>query len=171
MSATYHNLVVFYRVIGSILMMQIMGMMLPVQAAEIDTTAPLLTVYKDANCGCCEKWLTHISERGFSVNANNIDNLYEFKQSKGIPTSMQSCHTAVSSQGFVFEGHIPAKFISRFLATPPNDAIGLTVPAMPVGSPGMEYQDKFMPYHVLLMKTDGSSQVYAQVNTLEESVK
>ncbi len=58
-----------------------------------------------------------------------------------------------------------------FLATPPKDAIGLTVPAMPVGSPGMEYQDKFMPYHVLLMKTDGISQVYAQVNTLEESVK
>ncbi|WP_351122853.1 hypothetical protein [Shewanella sp. T24-MNA-CIBAN-0130] len=57
------------------------------------------------------------------------------------------------------------------MATPPKDAIGLTVPAMPVGSPGMEYQDKFMPYDVLLMKTDGSSQVYAQVNTLEESVK
>jgi len=171
MSAIYRNVIMFYRVIGSIFILQMMGMMLPVQAAELDTTTPLLTVYKDANCGCCEKWLTHISERGFSVNAHNIDNLYEFKQSKGIPTSMQSCHTAVSSQGYVFEGHIPAKFISRFLATPPKDALGLSVPAMPVGSPGMEYQDKFMPYQVLLMKTDGSSQVYAQVNTLEESVK
>ena len=76
-----------------------------------------------------------------------------------------------SSQGYVFEGHIPAKFISRFLASPPKDAIGLTVPAMPVGSPGMEYQDKFMPYQVLLLKNDGSSQVYAQVNSLEESVQ
>jgi hypothetical protein len=171
MSALYRNSIRFFRVIGTIFILQIMGGMLPAHAAEPGTTAPLLTVYKDANCGCCEKWLTHISERGFNVDAHNINNLYDFKQSKGIPASMQSCHTAVSSQGYVFEGHIPAKFISRFLATPPKDAIGLTVPAMPVGSPGMEYQDKFMPYQVLLLKNDGSSQVYAQVNSLEESVQ
>jgi hypothetical protein len=148
MSAIYRNSIMFYRVIGSIFIMQIMGMFLPVQAAALDTKDPLLSVYKDANCGCCEKWLTQISERGFIVNAHNIDNLYAFKQSKGIPTSMQSCHTAVSSQGYVFEGHIPVKLISRFLATPPNDAIGLTVPAIPVGSPGMEYPNKFMPYQL-----------------------
>ncbi|MCL1090315.1 DUF411 domain-containing protein [Shewanella baltica] len=171
MSALYRNAIRFFRVIGTIFILQIMGGMLPAHAAEPGTTAPLLTVYKDANCGCCEKWLAHISERGFSVDAYNINNLYEFKLSKGIPASMQSCHTAVSSQGYVFEGHIPAKFISRFLATPPKDAIGLTVPAMPVGSPGMEYQDKFMSYQVLLLKNDGSSQVYAQVNSLEESVQ
>lgn len=141
MSALYRNSISFFRVIGTIFILQTMGGILIARAAEPGTTEPLLTVYKDANCGCCEKWLTHISERGFSVSAHNINNLYEFKQSKGIPASMQSCHTAVSSQGYVFEGHVPAKFISRFLATPPKDAIGLTVPAMPVGSPGMEYQD------------------------------
>lgn len=170
MSALYRNSISFFRVIGTIFILQTMGGILIARAAEPGTTEPLLTVYKDANCGCCEKWLTHISERGFSVSAHN-NNLYEFKQSKGIPASMQSCHTAVSSQGYVFEGHVPAKFISRFLATPPKDAIGLTVPAMPVGSPGMEYQDKFMPYQVLLLKKDGSSEVYAQVNSLEESVQ
>lgn len=117
MSALYRNSISFFRVIGTIFILQTMGGILIARAAEPGTTEPLLTVYKDANCGCCEKWLTHISERGFSVSAHNINNLYEFKQSKGIPASMQSCHTAVSSQGYVFEGHVPAKFISRFLAT------------------------------------------------------
>jgi hypothetical protein len=138
-------------------------------AASLET--PILDVYKDANCGCCEKWLEHVNKRGFTANAHNITDLFEFKKSKHIPASVQSCHTAVSSEGYVFEGHIPAKFITQFLASPPNDSIGLAVPAMPVGSPGMEYQDKFRPYQVLLLKTDGSSQVYAQVNSLEESLQ
>ncbi|ABE56822.1 protein of unknown function DUF411 [Shewanella denitrificans OS217] len=132
---------------------------------------PELSVYKDANCGCCEKWLTHVEQRGFRVKSHNIDKLFEFKTAKGIPASLQSCHTAVSSQGYVFEGHIPAKFISAFLASPPKGALGLTVPAMPVGSPGMEYQDKFRPYQVLQLNADGSTYVYAEVKSLEESVQ
>jgi hypothetical protein len=132
---------------------------------------PELSVYKDANCGCCEKWLTHVEQGGFRVKSHNIDKLFEFKTAKGIPASLQSCHTAVSSQGYVFEGHIPAKFISAFLASPPKGALGLTVPAMPVGSPGMEYQDKFRPYQVLQLNADGSTYVYAEVKSLEESVQ
>jgi hypothetical protein len=134
-------------------------------------TLPTLSVYKDANCGCCEKWLTHVEQRGFQVKSHNIENLFEFKTTKGIPAALQSCHTAVSSQGYVFEGHIPAKFIREFLASPPEGALGLTVPAMPVGSPGMEYQDKFRPYQVLQLNADGSTYVYAEVKSLEESVQ
>jgi hypothetical protein len=63
----------------------------------------------------------------------------------------------------VFEGHVPAKYIQQFLASPPDNAIGLAVPAMPVGSPGMEYQDRFMPYKVLQLNKDGTSLVYAHV--------
>jgi len=74
----------------------------------------------------------------------------------------------VSTDGFVFEGHIPAKFIHQFLNEKPENAIGLAVPAMPVGSPGMEVGNKFMPYQVLLLKADGSSEIYADVPTAEK---
>jgi hypothetical protein len=77
----------------------------------------------------------------------------------------------VSSQGYAFEGHIPARYIHQFLANPPADGIGLTVPAMPVGSPGMEVGDKFMPYRVLLMKKDGSTEVFASVESAAQQVQ
>lgn len=134
--------------------------------------APVIfDVYKDPNCGCCEKWLTYINQRGFITRSHNVENLFSLKQEKGIPTAYQSCHTAISSEGYVFEGHIPAKYIQEFLAKRPPNAVGLSVPAMPVGSPGMEYQDKFRPYQVLLLKVDGTTEVFAQVNSLEESLR
>ncbi len=94
--------------------------------------------------------------------------LAALKQSKLIAPRYRSCHTAVSEQGYIFEGHVPAKFIAQFLATPEQDALGLAVPAMPVGSPGMEMGDKFMPYQVLLLRDDGSHTVYAHINRYEE---
>jgi hypothetical protein len=130
-----------------------------------------LNVYKDANCGCCNDWLRHVDERGFISKGHNIAKLSEFKLSKGIAPSYQSCHTAVSAEGYVFEGHVPARYVLNFLSSPPANAIGLSVPAMPMGSPGMEYQNKFEPYEVLLLMEDGSSKIFAQVNSLEESVQ
>lgn len=134
-------------------------------------TEPRLAVYKKPNCGCCEKWITHLDNHGFTLTAHNLSNLTPFKRSKDIPSSMYSCHTAVSVDGFVFEGHIPAKYIQTFLNSPPEGATGLAVPAMPVGSPGMLYQDSFAPYKVFLLKDDGSSSVYDQVNSLKESLQ
>jgi hypothetical protein len=153
-----------------LLMCAILTPVLPVQAGSDPAGLPL-TVYKDANCGCCEKWLNHVNERGFHALAHDTDALTEIKRAKGVPASLQSCHTSVSAEGFVFEGHIPARFIASFLASVPQDAIGLSVPAMPVGSPGMEYEHKFRPFEVLLLKADGSSQVLARVNSLEESLQ
>ena len=134
-------------------------------------TPVILDVYKDPNCGCCEEWLTYINERGFTTRSHNVENLLSLKQQKGIPAAYQSCHTAISREGYVFEGHIPAKYLQEFLTRLPPNAVGLTVPAMPVGSPGMEYQDKFRPYQVLLLKIDGTTEVFAQINSLEESVR
>ena len=74
---------------------------------------------------------------------------------------MQSCHTGVSADGYFFEGHIPAKFVTAFLANPPENAAGLAVPGMPAGSPGMEMGDRFNPYSVILVKKDGTTEVYA----------
>ena len=125
--------------------------------------ADLLTIYKSPTCGCCSQWIEHLEAKGFETNAKDVTEMSLIKEHYRVADNLRSCHTAVSKQGFVFEGHIPARFIQQFLATPPADALGLTVPAMPVGSPGMEVDDKFMPYQVLLMKKDGSVEVYADV--------
>ena len=74
----------------------------------------------------------------------------------------------MSKEGYLFEGHIPAKYISQFLAAPPANALGLAVPGMPMGSPGMEIGERFDSYDVILMKKDGTSEVYATVKTQAE---
>ena len=71
----------------------------------------------------------------------------------------------MSAQGFVFEGHVPSKFIHAFLAAPPEGSIGLSVPGMPVGSPGMEVGERFMPYQILLLQKDGSTEIFAEINS------
>lgn len=127
-----------------------------------------LDVYKSPTCGCCTKWLEHIQLDGFSANFHHPTDLNAIKNKYSIAPKYQSCHTAVSSQGYVFEGHIPSRYINQFLENPPNGALGLSVPAMPVGSPGMEVGDRFMPYQVLLLKENGSAEVFAIVDSAEE---
>jgi len=127
-----------------------------------------LTVYKTASCGCCKKWVEHIAEHGFQTDIINQRDLSAVKKSKGISPQYQSCHTAISSQGYVFEGHIPARYIQQFLSEEHVDAIGLSVPGMPAGSPGMEVGDRFKPYNVLLLKKDGTAEVYAQIRNKRE---
>ncbi|MDH3978696.1 MAG: DUF411 domain-containing protein, partial [Gammaproteobacteria bacterium] len=102
-----------------------------------------LTVYKSPTCGCCKVWIKHVNQAGFKTATEQPANLNDVKSELGVPPQVRSCHTAVSESGYVFEGHIPAKLIKRFLADPPDDALGLTVPGMPVGSPGMESGGRF----------------------------
>ncbi|MBV35846.1 MAG: hypothetical protein CMP47_10420 [Rickettsiales bacterium] len=139
-----------------------------VTATAAKSNLQFLEVYKNPSCGCCKKWMSHIEKHGFEASSHNLNNLPTFKSEKGIQPQYQSCHTAVSQDGYVFEGHIPAKYIHQFLKEKPEGALGLTVPAMPVGSPGMEVGDKFMPYQVFLLKIDGSVETYAEVNSQEE---
>ena len=123
-----------------------------------------LTVYKSASCGCCKKWISHLKENGLKVSFENSQQMSIIKDKHGIDKQYRSCHTGISQDGYVFEGHIPARYIKKFLKEKPANAIGLAVPAMPVGSPGMEHKNKFMPYQVLQLNKDGSSQVYAKIN-------
>lgn len=129
---------------------------------------PVLEVYKRPTCRCCSKWMAHLEDHGFQTKAHNKNYLSALKTEKNIQPQYQSCHTAVSQDGYVFEGHIPAKYIHQFLQEKPDNAIGLAVPAMPVGSPGMEVGRKFRPYDVLLLKADGSAEIYARIKTQEE---
>ena len=122
-----------------------------------------LLVHKTPTCGCCKKWVKHLEANSFSTMIKDHQNLQKVKEQHSIKPKYQSCHTAVSQDGYVFEGHIPSKFIKKFLANPEADAIGLAVPGMPLGSPGMEVEGRFMPYDVLVLYKDGSSKVYAEV--------
>ena len=123
------------------------------------------TVYKDANCGCCKEWVGYAKGHGLNATAQDVKDLSLFKERYAVPQQMRSCHTTVTTDGYIFEGHVPAKFIAEFLKNPPKDAIGLAVPGMPMGSPGMEYQNKFMPYQVMQLNKDGSTAVYADIES------
>ena len=128
------------------------------------------TVYKDANCGCCKEWVGYVEGHGLNATAQNVEDLSLFKERYSVPQQMRSCHTAVTTDGYVFEGHVPAKYMAQFLKNPPSDAIGLAVPGMPVGSPGMEYQDKFMPYKVMQLNKDGTTEVYATIESPQQQI-
>ena len=97
------------------------------------------------------------------IRDRDHENLMKIKEKYNIEPQYRSCHTTVSSEGFIFEGHIPSKFIKKFLSENHPNAIGLSVPGMPLGSPGMEYNNQFMPYDVLILFKDGTSKVYAEV--------
>ena len=127
-----------------------------------------LNVYKEVTCGCCVGWIAHIDERGFDSTLFHPSDIYAVKEELGVLPKWQSCHTAVSKDGYLFEGHVPAKYISQFLASPPTNALGLAVPGMPMGSPGMEIGARFNSYDVILMKKDGTSEVYATVKNQAE---
>lgn len=131
--------------------------------------APIeLDVYKSPTCGCCGKWIDHIKDEGILAKPHNTNNLAKLKDEKHVPKNFRSCHTAVSKDGYIFEGHIPANIVKKFLEEKPSNSIGLVVPGMPVGSPGMAYQNKFAPYNVLSINKDGSVSQYAKVNTEKE---
>lgn len=111
-------------------------------------------------------WLLRQMDReGFATQFKNLQQLSDLKTQLGIRPNHRSCHTAVSKDGYAFEGHVPAKYIKQFLNEDHPNAIGLSVPAMPVGSPGMEVGTRFMPYQVLILYRDGTSKMYAEVKT------
>ena len=121
---------------------------------------PTIEVYKSATCGCCNKWVEHLKSNGFTVRTTNREDLAEFKASKGVPRRAQSCHTAVAN-GYVIEGHVPASDVQRLLKERPA-ILGLAVPGMPIGSPGMEVQGrKVQPFDVLAFDKDGQTRVFA----------
>lgn len=129
-------------------------------------TSPMI-VYKSPNCGCCGAWVDHIEQAGYSAKIQHPKDLNTIKDQLGVSPVYQSCHTAVHG-GYVFEGHIPVKFIQQFLDNPPAAATGLAVPAMPLGSPGMEAGQRFTPYTVYQLNTDGEPTVFATISRMEE---
>ncbi len=119
-----------------------------------------ITVYMSPTCGCCGEWVTHLEEHGFEVETRLREDMFTVKESFSIPRPLASCHTGLVN-GYLVEGHVPAEDIKSFLQDAPDDARGLTVPAMPIGSPGMEMEGREDPYDVLIMRQDGRTTVFA----------
>ncbi|WP_353237204.1 DUF411 domain-containing protein [Limnohabitans sp.] len=117
-------------------------------------------VWKDPNCGCCQLWVEHLQAHGFKVNVRDVGNTAA-RQRLGMPEKLGSCHTATVG-GYVIEGHVPAADIRRLLQERPV-ALGLSVPGMPIGSPGMdgpEYKGRKDAFVVLLVQKDGSAKSF-----------
>lgn len=127
--------------------------------AAVAQTQAGIDVHKNPQCGCCDKWVQHLQKAGFVVRTHAASDLSALRRQLQMPERLGSCHTARVG-GYVVEGHVPAADIARLLKEKPK-AIGLAVPAMPPGSPGMETTVS-VPYETLLVRADGSTVVFAR---------
>jgi len=123
-----------------------------------------ITVNRSAQCGCCKKWIDHVVKHNFAVTDNVTNEMAQIKKQLGLPPRLASCHTAVI-EGYVIEGHVPAQDIMRLIKEKPDNIAGLSVPGMPMGTPGMEAhpgveygrKDNF---DVVAYDKDGNASVY-----------
>ena len=124
------------------------------------STLPNIHVVKNPQCGCCNAWMNILAEKGFNVTAEDRSGslLNKFKIESGVPREMMSCHTA-KVDGYFIEGHVPASDIKRLIASHP-DALGLAVPAMPYGSPGMGPEDEREAFDVYIISVNGIAEVF-----------
>lgn len=136
------------------------GLVLMPFLTQASTNKPLITVWKSPSCGCCKDWIAYVEQNGFATKVISDGN-DEIRKKMGMPIQFGSCHTAVI-EGYAIEGHVPVREIKRMLAEKPN-AVGIAVPAMPIGSPGMdgpEYGSRRDAYDVLLISKTCQSQIY-----------
>jgi hypothetical protein len=122
-------------------------------------TLPQVEVFKNPSCGCCGAWADHMKAAGFPVKVTVVEDTGAVRQRLGMPDRFGSCHTATVS-GYTLEGHVPAEEVKRLLALKPK-AVGLAVPSMPPGSPGMEMGSRKDPYDVFLIDKRGHETVFA----------
>jgi len=134
----------------------------PLVPAVAFSATPSITVYKSPTCGCCSAWIDHMRQAGFAVEAQDVEQqaLWALKQQAGLTPDLGSCHTGFVGEYFV-EGHVPATDVLRLLSNRP-EARGLTVPGMPIGSPGMEMGDRRDAFDTLLVLGDGGTTVFAR---------
>jgi hypothetical protein len=160
MKDTHRNMIPIAERRRALLCLALTGLLPSVAFAQASSERLLVEVWKSPTCGCCKDWIRHLEANGFRVRTSDDGNT-DVRERLGIPLRYGSCHTARVG-GYALEGHVPAREIRRLLKEK-TSAVGLAVPAMPIGSPGMdgpEYLGQKDPYDVLLVKRDGSSTVY-----------
>ena len=128
------------------------------QATESYSGNKNVTVYRSPSCGCCGAWIEHMQKHGFQITDIKTDDMDAIKAKYSVSAELASCHTSIID-GYVIEGHIPADDIKRFLTKKPN-VVGLTVPGMPIGTPGMESRNIKQPFAVLAFNNQGETKVF-----------
>ena len=133
---------------------------LPILPRTVLAKSPELMVFKLPTCGCCNAWVTHMQEAGFTSESENLSErkLFNLKKRVGLTPKFFSCHTAFINN-YIVEGHVPSRDVLLLLMQKPN-ALGLTVPGMPVGSPGMKMGNHRDPFDTLLLLRNGNSEVF-----------
>ncbi|MBG1267828.1 DUF411 domain-containing protein [Nostoc sp. WHI] len=121
-------------------------------------TALNATVYHSPDCNCCGGWIDHLKAQGFEITDFSTPDIETIKQKFNVPDNLSSCHTAIIN-GYVIEGHVPANDIKRLLQEKPN-VVGLSVPNMPVGTPGMEMGNQKDPFTVFAFNHNNSVMVF-----------
>lgn len=134
----------------------------PTLASAAAPALPPVQVWKSPTCGCCGAWVTHMRQAGFAVEVHEVQDIDASRRQLGMPAVYGSCHTARVG-AYLLEGHVPATEVKRLLAMKPV-AIGLAVPGMPAGSPGMEMGAQRDAYEVLLVEKGGAARVFARYN-------
>lgn len=131
------------------------ALLMALAACSNAAQAASYTMFRDPNCGCCEEWADHV-HAGMQANiaVEERSDMGAIKDREGVPVNLRSCHTMVVD-GYVIEGHVPAADIARLLRERPEGIEGLTVPGMPIGSPGMEMGDRTQPYQVIAFGSAG----------------
>jgi len=117
-----------------------------------------IDVHRDANCGCCKDWIKYLQDNGFTVIDHVETNMSAVKRDLGVPQELKSCHTGVID-GKIVEGHVPAAQIRELKNH--EDLVGVSVPGMPAGSPGMDYGQAPQPYHVVGLTKAGVQETVA----------
>ena len=165
MTDTKKNKMVKEKIMGKPLLWVIGGIVLLIGIAFLNQKTAVATevvVYKTPSCGCCKEWVKHLQENGFRVEVHDRNDLTSIKKQLGVPGNLQSCHTAKVGN-YVVEGHVPADDIKLLLKEKPN-VVGLTVPGMPHGSPGMDMGPRKDPYDVLTFKSGGKTDIFSSYN-------
>lgn len=127
-----------------------------------------ITVYRDANCQCCHKWIEHLEKHHFEVIDQISNEMSQIKKKLGVPNNMASCHTAVIND-YVIEGHVPADDIKQLLIDKPAHIKGLSVPQMPVGTPGMEMGPRKDHFIVFSFDQQSQYQLFNAYQTNDEN--
>lgn len=138
----------------------ISALALATQVFPLAQAPPTISVVRDPGCGCCLNWVAHLEQAGFKATVTESTDMASVKRTRGVPSSAESCHTGVID-GYVIEGHVPADDIKRLLKERPQ-IVGLAVPRMPLGSPGMEVPTgEVQPYDVIAFDKSGATKVFA----------
>ena len=143
----------FKSILSAVLALSLMAVSSPSQQA-----GEMITVYKDRSCSCCKNWIAYLQANGFKVDVHEVDGTKPYQKQFHVPSNLVSCHTAVVN-GYTLEGHVPASEIKKLLSERPKIQ-GLSVPGMPVGSPGMEGGQR-QTYSVIAFSDGGKTSVYA----------